>query len=146
MIGVQKYSLHVSKAWNLFFWMVPSKMYWLYVCATFYAKRSPNPIVKTALLQTTSTKSTSREWGVNIRFRNVFIKRFKETLFKRNINVYIWFIIHLVYLCRLGCGQFGAKYMKNFFWVAWFRLAFFWNVTHSNLSIRQYPFKACSTH
>ena len=31
----------------------------------FYAKRSPNPIVKTALLQTTSTKSTSREWGAN---------------------------------------------------------------------------------
>ena len=31
----------------------------------FYAKRSPNPIVKTALLQTTSTKSTSREWGDN---------------------------------------------------------------------------------
>ena len=30
----------------------------------FHAKRSPNPIVKTALLQTTSTKSTSREWGV----------------------------------------------------------------------------------
>ena len=31
----------------------------------FYANRSPNPIVKTALLQTTSTKSTSREWGDN---------------------------------------------------------------------------------
>ena len=30
------------------------------------AKRSPNPIVKTALLQTTSTKSTSREEGDNI--------------------------------------------------------------------------------
>ena len=29
----------------------------------FYEKRSPNPIVKTALLQTTSTKSTLRKGG-----------------------------------------------------------------------------------
>ena len=57
----------------------------------FYAKRSPNLTVKTVLLQTTSTKSTSREKGDNAeqQVKSITYCRIMIKMTRRNVALYL---------------------------------------------------------